>query len=229
MAIEAGAQRPVQYVAHGIKCSIFPQEVNMGSFRHHHNIVRQLCRRLRSPEGRFGRVVPHDGSGTARLPEADARRAPGRARSPSPAMTTARVSRGCLPVIFPLGLGDHGRYRCPDILYVVSSAKRFLLFVCLVQLIPHCSALFRIGCRPVSTAQGGNSYADEMVSANTTIQNVIPDEYRGRMMALYSMTVVGLGPLGSLAARHHTTSAPRPYWHWEACWHGRLPLPSHGV
>lgn len=40
----------------------------------------------------------------------------------------------------------------------------------------------------------------QMASANTLIQSVIPDEYRGRIMALYSMTVVGLGPFGSLAA-----------------------------
>jgi MFS family permease len=29
---------------------------------------------------------------------------------------------------------------------------------------------------------------------------LIPDEYRGRIMSLYVMTVVGLGPFGSLAA-----------------------------
>jgi MFS family permease len=46
----------------------------------------------------------------------------------------------------------------------------------------------------------GFSMMRQMASANTTIQTLIPDEYRGRIMALYSMTVVGLGPFGSLAA-----------------------------
>jgi MFS family permease len=39
-----------------------------------------------------------------------------------------------------------------------------------------------------------------MASANTLIQTLIPDEFRGRTMAFYTMTVVGLGPFGSLAA-----------------------------
>jgi sugar phosphate permease len=46
----------------------------------------------------------------------------------------------------------------------------------------------------------GYSVTRQMASANTTIQTLIPDEYRGRIMALYAMTVVGLGPFGSLAA-----------------------------
>jgi MFS family permease len=40
----------------------------------------------------------------------------------------------------------------------------------------------------------------QMASANTTIQTLIKDEYRGRIMALYAMTVVGLAPFGSLAS-----------------------------
>ncbi len=46
----------------------------------------------------------------------------------------------------------------------------------------------------------GFSVMRQMASANTLIQSLIPDDYRGRIMALYSMTVVGLGPFGSLAS-----------------------------
>jgi MFS family permease len=46
----------------------------------------------------------------------------------------------------------------------------------------------------------GFSVMRQMASANTMIQSSIPDRYRGRIMAMYSMTVVGLGPFGSLAA-----------------------------
>jgi predicted MFS family arabinose efflux permease len=46
----------------------------------------------------------------------------------------------------------------------------------------------------------GYSVMRQMASANTTIQTMIPDAYRGRIMALYAMTVVGLGPFGSLGA-----------------------------
>ncbi len=37
-------------------------------------------------------------------------------------------------------------------------------------------------------------------SSNTLIQSLIPDAYRGRVMAMYSMTVVGMLPVGSLLA-----------------------------
>jgi len=46
----------------------------------------------------------------------------------------------------------------------------------------------------------GFSVMRQNASANTLIQTLIPDHYRGRIMALYAMMVVGLGPFGSLAA-----------------------------
>jgi len=46
----------------------------------------------------------------------------------------------------------------------------------------------------------GFSTMRQLASANTFIQSLIPDAYRGRIMALYAITVVGLGPFGSLAA-----------------------------
>ncbi len=45
----------------------------------------------------------------------------------------------------------------------------------------------------------GFNHMRQNASANTLIQTLIPDAYRGRVMALYSMTVVGVLPLGHLA------------------------------
>jgi predicted MFS family arabinose efflux permease len=46
----------------------------------------------------------------------------------------------------------------------------------------------------------GFSVFRQLASANTLVQTTVPDDFRGRTMALYSMTVVGLGPVGSLLA-----------------------------
>ena len=45
----------------------------------------------------------------------------------------------------------------------------------------------------------GYSQMRQNASTNTLVQTLIPDEYRGRIMALFSITVVGVLPLGQLA------------------------------
>ena len=50
------------------------------------------------------------------------------------------------------------------------------------------------------TFSGSNAGYEPPANASLNVRFLIPDHYRGRIMALYSMTVVGLGPFGSLAA-----------------------------
>jgi MFS family permease len=46
----------------------------------------------------------------------------------------------------------------------------------------------------------GFSMMVQMASSNTLIQAMVPDELRGRVMAVYSMMFMGMAPLGSLLA-----------------------------
>jgi MFS family permease len=39
-----------------------------------------------------------------------------------------------------------------------------------------------------------------MASSNTLVQTMTPDELRGRVMAVYTMTFMGMAPLGALLA-----------------------------
>jgi MFS family permease len=46
----------------------------------------------------------------------------------------------------------------------------------------------------------GISMMVQMASSNTLIQSMVKEEFRGRVMAVYSMTFVGIGPFGALLA-----------------------------
>jgi len=61
-----------------------------------------------------------------------------------------------------------------------------------------CSSIFYLSLAVMPLI--GFGVMRQLASANTLIQTLIPDEFRGRTMAFYTMTVVGLGPVGSLAA-----------------------------
>jgi MFS family permease len=46
----------------------------------------------------------------------------------------------------------------------------------------------------------GFSMMVEMASSNTLLQMMVPDELRGRVMAVYSMMFMGMAPIGALLA-----------------------------
>lgn len=56
----------------------------------------------------------------------------------------------------------------------------------------------------------GFSVMRQIAATNTSMQAIIPHDYRGRIMTLYSMAVVGNGPFGAIAsgALARSISAP---------------------
>jgi MFS family permease len=46
----------------------------------------------------------------------------------------------------------------------------------------------------------GFFFVNQMAASNTLLQSLVPDEYRGRVMAAYAMMFMGMAPLGALAA-----------------------------
>jgi MFS family permease len=76
----------------------------------------------------------------------------------------------------------------------------------------------------------GYSMMLQMACSNTLIQTMVPNELRGRVMALYSMSFMGLAPFGALfgGALAHSVGAPVTVaWGGVACvigaiWFGRM-------
>ncbi|HYE15102.1 MAG TPA: MFS transporter [Pyrinomonadaceae bacterium] len=56
----------------------------------------------------------------------------------------------------------------------------------------------------------GFSMMVQMASSNTLIQSMVPDELRGRVMAVYSMMFMGMAPLGALLAGTLARAAGAP-------------------
>jgi MFS family permease len=46
----------------------------------------------------------------------------------------------------------------------------------------------------------GFSMMLQMGASNTLIQSMVPDHLRGRVMSVYSMTIIGMAPFGGLLA-----------------------------
>jgi MFS family permease len=71
------------------------------------------------------------------------------------------------------------------------------VFVCSITLIPVAASfmpvLILLGC-------AGWSIITFFITANSTIQRYVPDELRGRVMGIYSLSFAGLFPFGSLLA-----------------------------
>jgi MFS family permease len=52
----------------------------------------------------------------------------------------------------------------------------------------------------VFLALAGFGMMAQMASSNTVLQTLVDDDKRGRVMSLYSMSYIGMAPLGSLLA-----------------------------
>jgi MFS family permease len=60
-------------------------------------------------------------------------------------------------------------------------------------------------------APAGFSMMIQMAASNTLVQSMIPDELRGRVMAVYSMMFMGMAPLGALFAGTLAENIGAPY------------------
>lgn len=113
-------------------------------------------------------------------------------RSPIDGYSTLSMAQGVGAVLGALGLAFFGRTFGRG--YVIS-AMVALLTISAVGLAASTAvlpaALFMVGL--------GFSVVMFFVNINTLIQDHVPDEYRGRVLSLYTLAFMGLSPIGALA------------------------------
>ncbi len=90
-----------------------------------------------------------------------------------------------------------------------------------VFVFPHTSGSRRCCCCPPATRM-----MLQMACSNTLIQTMVPDQLRGRVMALYSMMFMGMAPFGALfgGALAQRAGAPSHGCSWRSCLHARRDL-----
>jgi len=94
-------------------------------------------------------------------------------------------------VVGALALALAGRSRLPLSLLIAAAATTSVLTLAL-------AAIRHFPAAVVLLALTGLSQIVFMASCNTTLQMVVPDRLRGRIMSLYGFVFVGVTPLGSL-------------------------------
>jgi MFS family permease len=112
-------------------------------------------------------------------------------RSPIDGYSTLSMAQGIGAVLGALGLAFFGRTFGRG---HVISAMTVLLTVSVVGLATTTEVL------PAALCMVGLGFSIVMffVNINTLIQDQVPDEYRGRVLSLYTLTFMGLSPIGSL-------------------------------
>jgi MFS family permease len=66
-----------------------------------------------------------------------------------------------------------------------------------------------LSCALMFTA--GFSMMIQVGSTNTLLQSMVPDHFRGRVMSLYSMMLIGIGPLGAMTAGFEASHLGAPF------------------
>lgn len=112
-------------------------------------------------------------------------------RSPADGYATITATQGIGSVIGGLSVGWLAQRAGYGRLLVVSAvgATCATVLLAMQHTVPNAAAF---------TFMSGTSMILFFVSLNTSIQLVVPDEYRGRVMALYTLSFIGIAPFSAL-------------------------------